>query len=95
MFNHLQLNINSFIGAIGCGITSSSGSMRFPTIHKVFLSSSELTEEQQRYVGGLLRLYRDEIIISKQQLEAFLNHPDSDRKFKNNIGFDSPRRESR
>ena len=85
VFNHLQLNINSFIGAIGCGITSSSGSMRFPTIHKVFLSSSELTEEQQRYVGGLLRLYRDEIIISKQQLEAFLNHPDLDRKFKNNI----------
>ena len=37
-FNHIQLNINSFIGAIGCGITSSSGSMRFPTIHKVFLN---------------------------------------------------------
>ena len=43
-FIHLQLNIHSFIGAIGCGITSASGSKRFPTIHKVFLSSTELNE---------------------------------------------------
>lgn len=81
-FNHLQLNIHSFIGAIGCGITSASGSKRFPTIHKVFLSSTELSEEQQRYVSGLLRLYRDEITISKKQLNAFMNHSGLDLKFK-------------
>ena len=76
-FNHLQLNIHSFIGAIGCGITSASGSKRFPTIHKVFLSSTELSEEQQRYVSGLLRLYRDEITISKKQCfyESFRFRP--------------------
>ena len=84
-FNHLQLNIHSFIGAIGCGITSASGSKRFPTIHKVFLSSTELSEEQQRYVSGLLRLYRDEITISKKQLNAFMNHSGLDLKFKSNI----------
>ena len=84
-FNHLQLNIHSFIGAIGCGITSASGSKRFPTIHKVFLSSTELNEEQQRYVSGLLRLYRDEITISKKQLNAFMNHSGLDLKFKSNI----------
>lgn len=84
-FIHLQLNIHSFIGAIGCGITSASGSKRFPTIHKVFLSSTELNEEQQRYVSGLLRLYRDEITISKKQLNAFMNHSGLDLKFKSNI----------
>lgn len=70
---------------IGCGITSASGSKRFPTIHKVFLSSTELSEEQQRYVSGLLRLYRDEITISKKQLNAFMNHSGLDLKFKSNI----------
>lgn len=85
VFNHIQLNINSFIGAIGCGITSSSGSVRIPTIHKVFLSSTQLTDEQQCYVSGLLRLYRDEIIISKQQLTTIMNDPHLDIKFKNNI----------
>lgn len=84
-FNHIQLNINSFIGAIGCGITSSSGSTRFPTIHKVFLSSNELTDEQQLYVSGLLRLYRNEITISQQQLDAFMNRSSLDMKFKKNI----------
>ena len=84
-FNHLQLNINSFIGAIGCGITSSSGSMRVPTIHKVFLSSTQLTDDQQCYVSGLLKLYRDEITISKQQLSTFMNHPGLDIKLKSNI----------
>lgn len=84
-FNHIQLNMRSFIGAIGCGITSSSGSMRVPTIHKVFLSSTELTEDQKCYVGGLLRLYLDDITISKQQLNAFMNNSDLDVKFKNNI----------
>lgn len=85
VYNHIQLNLNSFIGAIGCGITSSSGSMRVPTIHKVFLSSTELTEDQQCYAGGLLRLYRDDITITKQQLNAFMNNSNLDLKFKRNI----------
>ena len=85
VYNHIQLNLNSFIGAIGCGITSSSGSMRVPTIHKVFLSSTELTEDQQCYAGGLLRLYRDDITITKQQLNAFMNNSNLDLKFKSNI----------
>ena len=85
IFNHLQLNFGSFIGAIGAGVTSSSGGMRVPTIHKVFLSSSELTEDQQFYVCGLLRLYRDEVIISTQQLTSLMSNPQLDLKFKRNI----------
>lgn len=85
IFNHLQLNFGSFMGAIGGGITSSSGGMRVPTLHKVFLSFSELTEDQQFYVCGLLRLYRDEITISTLQLKAFMSNPKLDLKFKRNI----------
>ncbi|CUN07742.1 antitoxin HipB [Dorea longicatena] len=85
VFNHLQLNFDSFIGGIGGGITSSAGGTRIPTIHKVFLSSTELTEDQQFYVCGLLRLYRDEITISTQQLNTLMNDSKLDLKFKRNI----------
>ena len=85
IFNHLQLNYNSFLGSIGCGITTSSGGTRLPTIHKVFLSSKELSEENQTYILGLLRLYRNNITISSQQLNIFMNNPDLDPRFKRNI----------
>lgn len=49
------------------------------------LSSSELTEDQQFYVCGLLRLYRDEVIISTQQLTSLMSNPKLDLKFKRNI----------
>lgn len=85
VFNHLQLNLGSFIGGIGGGITSSTGGTRVPTIHKVFLSSTKLTDEQQFYVCGLLRLYRDEITISTQQLDTLMMDSKLDLKFKRNI----------
>lgn len=53
---------------MGMALTVSSGEHQFPTVHKIFLSRKEITDELLEEISPVLRMNRNKIEISRRQL---------------------------
>ena len=53
---------------MGMALTVSSGEHQFPTVHKIFLSRNEITDELLKDISPVLRMNRNKLEISRKQL---------------------------
>lgn len=74
-FSHLPLQNNKLACRVAEAITTSAGSQRVPTVHRVYISRKELTKQQQDDVKGHLLLNSSRIIVSAKSLLEFLASP--------------------
>lgn len=88
-FEHRNLNNKSLSCVLGCASTSSAGRNRYPTIHRFCLCNRErypeINEATQELITGILRVKNDQIIISEQKINAYLEQPRLNETFKRNI----------
>lgn len=74
VINHDYLNQKPLICTLANAVTASSGRVRYPTLHRAILSREELDDNVLSYIRGFLRLSSDEILISSEQFNAFLEN---------------------
>lgn len=74
-FNHFALQEDDLACRLAVAITSSAGNPRLPTVHRAFLCRKKLTLKEQELLKGHLMMNRSEFLVSKANLEAFLQTP--------------------
>ncbi|MBQ7066868.1 MAG: helix-turn-helix transcriptional regulator [Lachnospiraceae bacterium] len=72
VFHHWYINNSSLKCTMACAITTSAGSNRRPTIHRMCITKDELSGEVLELVKGQLLLNNPEIILSEKQLDILL-----------------------
>lgn len=65
---HINSTINDNLLNVAFVITTSAGTVKRPTIHRMFLSRKELSEEKKELILSQLKLNDDTIIISESQI---------------------------
>lgn len=71
IFHHWHIFSNDLLCRVAVVATTSAGSNRRPTLHRLYISRTELTEENKKYIRGQLRLNGAEILISKKEYNKF------------------------
>lgn len=69
IFNHFNSTINLNQLNMALALTSSSGSQKRPTMHRVLISRKQLNEKSEKLIIPELKLNTDKIIISESNLE--------------------------
>lgn len=73
-FNHFALQDDDLACRMAVAITSSAGNPRLPTVHRAFLCRKKLTLKEQELLKGHLMMNRAEFLVSKTNLEIFLEN---------------------
>lgn len=71
-FRYIPINHNKLACRMALAITSSAGSPRLPTVHRLFFTRAELTEEDLTKLRGQLLMNSSSIIVSKEKLSDFI-----------------------
>lgn len=72
IFHHFFIFNNELKCRVAAAVTTSAGSNRRPTIHRIYLCRDKLSEKGEKFIRGQLRLNESEIIIAKKRYEKFL-----------------------
>ncbi len=75
VFSHFYLFNKNLKCVMANAVTTSAGSNKRPTIHRMCLSENEIEPETLPYIRGQLLLNEPEILISSKKLEAFRKDP--------------------
>lgn len=85
IINHDYLNKKQLICTLANAVTASSGRVRYPTLHRAVLSREELDDNVLTYIRGFLHLSSDEVIVSSEQFNAFLDEATLSKKAKEKL----------
>lgn len=72
IFHHWHIYSNDLMCRMAVAATTSAGSNRRPTVHRLYMCREPLSEENQKYIRGQLRLNESEILIAKDQYERLI-----------------------
>ena len=85
VFRHwysIQLPVASIMAA---AITTASGTNRLPTVHRMCLVRTEMSEDIQDLIKGQLLMNTVEIFMSRKQLEEILYNKNIPESFRNSL----------
>lgn len=83
VFHHWHIYSNDLLCRMAVAATTSAGSNRRPTIHRLYMCREQLSKENQKYIRGQLRLNESEILIAKEQYEKLKADGNIPREFCN------------
>lgn len=81
IFHHWHIYGNDLKCRMAVAATTSAGSNRRPTIHRLYMCREPLSEENQNYIRGQLRLNESEILIAKEQYEKLIAKENIPKEF--------------
>lgn len=81
VFHHWHIYSNDLMCRMAVAATTSAGSNRRPTIHRLYMCREPLSEENQKYIRGQLRLNESEILIAKEQYERLIREENIPKEF--------------
>lgn len=81
IFNYKYINYEKLECKVLLSLTSSAGSNRVPTVHRMIITRKEIPIEELDLLRGQLYLNDSEILISESSLERFLADKRLDRSF--------------
>lgn len=81
IFNYKYINYEKLECKVLLALTSSAGSNRVPTVHRMIITRSEIPMSSFDLIRGQLFLNDSEILISESSLERFLADKRLDRSF--------------
>jgi hypothetical protein len=81
LFHYDYLTFKKLESRLVAAITVGSGIRRLPTMHKLLLTRTELTDEELNYLCGQLKLNASEILLSENAYRGFLNDPSLPNSF--------------
>ena len=82
LFNYMPIIYEELCCRVALVLTSSAGSNRMPTAHRMILSKKAIPDEAIEILEGQLRLNESEILISESGLDRFLDDGRLDHSFK-------------
>lgn len=81
-FRHWYILNSSLKCTMACAVTTSSGSNRLPTIHRICISRDAISPPKMEFVKGQLLMNDANILLTECQLEELLNDPKIPSSFK-------------
>lgn len=81
VFHHWHIYSNELKCRMAVAATTSAGSNRRPTIHRLYMCRKPLSAEKQKYIRGQLRLNESEILISKEQYDKLIADENIPKEF--------------
>lgn len=82
-FRYIPINNNKLACRMALAITSSAGTPRLPTVHRLYFTRNELSGEELLQLRGQLLMNSSSIIVSKEKLNCFINETELPDFFKN------------
>lgn len=82
LFRHWYLLNNNLKCTMACAATTCSGSNRRPTIHRICMTREPIAETRMNTLKGQLLLNDGDIIVSRTNLQRFIDSPSVSDAFK-------------
>ena len=82
-FRYIPINHNKLACRMALAITSSAGTPRLPTVHRLYFTRKKLSEEELTKLRGQLLMNSSSIIVSKEKLKDFIKETKLPVSFRN------------
>lgn len=84
-FRYIPINHNKLVCRMALAITSSAGTPRLPTVHRLYFTRMELSEEELTKLRGQLLMNSSSIIVSRENLKNFIKETKLPVFFRNTL----------